>query len=383
MNTRLLLSLILQWHCVAAENRRFRTSNNNNQLRSHHGRQHYQKDQQQHSRSLFSWQGIPAGIKNFWSSLGGTASDTTSSPVISSEEDGYAYMMIKVKSDAGRDVIFDLQEVEIEKEFPNEGYIAIRVADEHLDSIVEQLEEDPNIESYEEDSIYTEQGTLDYYETEDEARRRQLQDGETIPYGIIMTEGDQVTIGASPVTVCIVDTGVARSHPDMNVDLLSGENRISNVDESLLKWYNDTRGHGTHIAGTISAQADNGIGVRGMGEIPLFIARGLNNNGKARESDILESIEQCETVGAKIVSLSLSGSSLSSAMKASIDRIYDSGGLVIAAAGNQDSYREAMPASDPNVISVAAVNAAEARWEGSNYGPWVEIAGTCKNCQRN
>jgi len=244
MNTWLLLSLVLQWHCIAAENGRPRTSNNGQQLRSHSGRKLHS------SKAPFSWQDIPMDIKNFWSSLTGKRgqSGTKITPNIISEEDGYAYMVVKVNSDAGRDVLFDLFEVDVLKELPIKGYTAIRVADEHLDAILEQLESDPNIESYEEDSIYTEQGTLEYFETEDEAHRRQLEDGETIPYGIIMSEGDKVPIGSDPVTVCIIDTGVARAHPDMNTDLLSGENRVSDVDSSMLQWYNDTRGHGTHVS---------------------------------------------------------------------------------------------------------------------------------------
>lgn len=111
-----------------------------------------------------------------------------------------------------------------------------------------------------------------------------------------------------------------------------------------------------------------------MGNVPLFIARGLNNQGRARESDVIEAIEQCETAGVKVFSLSLSGRRLSSAMKTIIDRIYAKGGLVIAAAGNQGEYREAMPASAPNVISVTAVNSTEQRWSASNTGPWVELA---------
>jgi len=111
-----------------------------------------------------------------------------------------------------------------------------------------------------------------------------------------------------------------------------------------------------------------------MGNVPLFMARGLNNEGKARESDVIEAMEQCEAAGAKVYSLSLSGTTLSTNMKTVIDRIYSNGGLVIAAAGNQGEYRKAMPASAPNVISVTAVNATEQKWSGSNTGPWVELA---------
>lgn len=128
------------------------------------------------------------------------------------------------------------------------------------------------------------------------------------------------------------------------------------------------------IAGTISAVAGNGIGVRGMGRIPVYITRGLNNNGQARESDVREAVEQCEKSGAKIISLSLSGGVISQALSTILNRIYRNGGLVIAAAGNQSTRREAYPASSANVISVSAVGETGQVWSGSNYGPWIELA---------
>jgi serine protease len=84
-------------------------------------------------------------------------------------------------------------------------------------------------------------------------------------------------------------------------------------------------------------------------------------------------MEQCEAAGAKILNFSLSGGSMSSAMKTVIDRIYTNGGLIIAASGNQGIFSEGYPASDPNVISVGAVNSSAERWSLSNYGPSLEL----------
>ena len=342
-----------------------------------------QQQQQQQQRSLFSWSEVPSDIRRYWNSLigkpdalqdNGTADVSVPPPVIGQEEDGFAYMVVKVYSETGREVLYSMPEVVVEKDFRSAGYVAIRVANEDMDNVVEVFELDPNIEGYEEDGLFTEQGTLDYYVSEQELHRYRHLEQEIVPYGITMTEGDQVVVGDTPVMVCIVDTGVARTHPDLDVDLLHGTNRVSYVDQAVLQWFNDTRGHGTHIAGTMTARANNGIGVRGMGDVPLYIARGLNNAGQARESDLIESMEQCEAAGAKILSMSLSGDTMSSAMKTIVDRVYANGGLVVAAAGNQGTYREGFPASDPNVISVGAVNESEERWDGSNYGPWLELA---------
>jgi subtilisin family serine protease len=75
----------------------------------------------------------------------------------------------------------------------------------------------------------------------------------------------------------------------------------------LLHWDHDVRGHGTHLAGIINSIANNSIGSRGIGTIPIFITRGLDDHGQARESDIRNAMEQCEEFGAKVINLSLSG----------------------------------------------------------------------------
>jgi len=111
-----------------------------------------------------------------------------------------------------------------------------------------------------------------------------------------------------------------------------------------------------------------------MGNIPMFIARGLNDEGRARASDISDAVAQCRASGAKIISLSLSGDQMSDPMKEEVDAFYNSGGLMIAAAGNQGIYREAMPASYPAVISVAAVDETGEHWSASNNATTVELA---------
>lgn len=291
--------------------------------------------------------------------------------------DDIAHLMIKYISEKGYDNLVAMDSITIVKEFKEDGYVAIQVDNANLAEVVKALVDDKDIEAIEKDSLWVEQGVFESYLTEEEVRRS-LRGGsdesdqrflaESIPYGITMTQADQVTYGSTKVTVCIVDTGASTSHPDLNSGKISGADRRSKIDNSLLEWDRDKRGHGTHIAGTIAARINNNIGVRGMGDIPLFIARGLNNVGQGRESDIREAIAQCESAGAKIISLSLAGGSITDAMKTVIDRVYANGGLIFAAAGNGGGKNIAFPAANPKVIAVGAVTDAGTRWTGSNYG---------------
>jgi serine protease len=299
------------------------------------------------------------------------------STFIDDPNDDVAHLIVKFTSDKGYNNLINLDSVAVSKEFLDDGYVAIQVKNDRLDEVMQVLDLDPDIEAVEKDSLWVEQGVLESYLSEDEVQQmlrgntnhnhRNLQ-GETVPYGIKMVQGDQVSYGSSKVTVCIVDTGVAPAHPDLNYSKISGKSRNSNVDNSLLVWNGDVRGHGTHISGTIAAKSNNGIGVRGMGAIPIYMTRGLNNLGQGRESDIRDAIQQCESVGAKVISLSLAGSSITDAMKTIIDRLYSNGYLIFAASGNGGGNNIAYPAANPKVIAVGAVTEAGTRWTGSNFG---------------
>jgi subtilisin family serine protease len=289
--------------------------------------------------------------------------------------DNIAHLIVKYTSDKGYNTIVNMKAVTIVKEFPKDKYVAIQVDNENLDKVLRDLILDKDIEALEKDTLWVEQGVLESYLTEDEVGRM-LRGGsdshrslsESTPYGITMVQGDQVNYGSTKVTVCIVDTGVSITHPDLNSGKISGQSRNSRMDNSLLTWNADRRGHGTHIAGTIAARINNNVGVRGMGDIPLYIVRGLNNAGQGRESDIRDAIGQCESAGAKIISLSLAGSSITDSMKTVIERVYSNGGLIFAASGNGGGQNIAFPAAHPKVIAVGAVTQAATRWTGSNYG---------------
>jgi subtilisin family serine protease len=292
--------------------------------------------------------------------------------------DGKTNLIVSYTSQKGYNNLLSMQSIQVVKEFPEDGYVAIEVKNEQLDVVMQQLVADPDIEAVEKDSLWVEQGFLHSYVSEDEVRRmlrssgtdedqRKLQ-GETTPYGIKMVQGDQLSVGSSKVTVCIVDTGVASAHPDLNYNKISGVSRNSNMDGAYMVWNNDVRGHGTHISGTIAAKINNGIGVRGMGDIPLYITRGLSSTGTGRESDIRDAIQQCEAAGAKVISLSLAGSSITDAMKTIIERLYSEGFLIFAASGNGGGNNIAFPAAHPKVIAVGAVSSDGTRWTGSNYG---------------
>ncbi|GKY92203.1 hypothetical protein MPSEU_000191500 [Mayamaea pseudoterrestris] len=235
-----------------------------------------------------------------------------------------------------------------------------------------KLRRNANIASIEQDRIYEEQGFHEYTLTEEEQSHRKLQ--QTMPYGISMVQADQLNVGRYPVAVCIADTGVAKKHPDLPKGLLKGADRRSNITNMRLRWRKDRRGHGTHVAGTITAK-DNGFGVRGIGKIPIFVTRALDDSGQARESDVYEAVEQCTKSNARIVSMSLGGGGMSQTFKDLLTSLYDNNGfLLVGASGNNGANTVSWPAAHPRVIGVGAVQDDRSIWPASNYGSQVELS---------
>lgn len=207
------------------------------------------------------------------------------------------------------------------------------------------------------DNLWFEQGYLEYHvgKAGGDANTpgiRKLTEAE--PYGKAKVQGDLLELGPDPVLICIADTGGARRHPDLrNQKQMKGSNRYSKADNTKLKWRSDVRGHGTHVCGTIIATPDNNIGIQGIAPgNPMFITRALDDKGTARESDIMESVEQCAEAGAKIISMSLGGGGITTMFKDYFNELYyDRGILIVSAAGNNGDNVEKWPGALPSVIS--------------------------------
>lgn len=211
-------------------------------------------------------------------------------------------------------------------------------------------------------------------------------EGQTIPFGIDAVQArdvwdsdwDGIIDDGAPTgagqTVCIIDTGFYGGHEDLiGVDLVGG---MSQTGEPITE---DGYGHGTHVAGTITAR-NNDLGVVGVtpGTVSLYIVKIFDNDGnwvsKAHASDLVAAIYDCAENGATIVSMSLGGFNHQPKERAAFDDLYDWGVLFVASASNDGHRTLSYPASYDSVISVAAIDSENAVADFSNYNTQVELA---------
>lgn len=172
------------------------------------------------------------------------------------------------------------------------------------------------------------------------------------------------------VVVAVLDTGVA-PHAELTAALLPGRNFTTSPGGSTDA--TDRQGHGTHVAGTIAADADTYVeGVaHGVRILPVKV---LGDDGGGYSDWVANGIVWAADNGADVINLSLGGPTRSSVQTAAIDYARSRGVTVIAAAGNANTSAPLYPAADPGVIAVSAVDSARAKASFSNFGAYVDVA---------
>ena len=235
------------------------------------------------------------------------------------------------------------------------------------------------------------------------------------------------TVGNPDVVVAVIDGGIDLKHPDL------AWNCLPSGHKSYVTGANNVVGHehGTHVAGTIAAVTNNGIGIAGIAggdyakghrgislmSQQCFYTVGSGASAYDRSGDFETAMKEAADKGALITSNSwgwyfdenddgvISGSELAAARSAhqnvqyySIARAIDyfvkyagcdndgnqlpgslmKGGLVVFAAGN-DNIPYGPPANYEPCLAVGAITMSGNRASFSNYGEWVDLCAPGSN----
>lgn len=239
----------------------------------------------------------------------------------------------------------------------------------------------------------------------------------------------QLSTGDPDVIVAVVDQGVMYNHEDLagNMWVNRGEIPGNGIDDDGNGYVDDVYGfnfinntgelnfsaelmHGTHVAGTIAAVNNNGIGVCGIAggsgkgdgvkimscEILGKTESGSSGAGLAGQ---VRAIKYAADNGAVICQNSwgypsgtISATDWTRGSYSALTRAVQyfnryagmdendrqtgplAGGIVIFAAGNDASNENCYPAADPNVVSVAATGFTGVPAYYTNYGKWVSLS---------
>ena len=209
-----------------------------------------------------------------------------------------------------------------------------------------------------------------------------------------------ITTGSSSVVVAVLDTGIDYTHQDLSDNMFNTTDCNSNgQDDDGNGYIDDCHGidvanndsdpmddnqHGTHVAGTIGAVGNNGIGVVGVNwNVKLLACKFFDASGSGTTEGAIACLEYVETMkdrGVNIVATSNSwgGGEFSQALYDAIDAQRQRGILFITAAGNGNIFGQGLNNDTtpfypctyylPNIICVAATTQTDGRASFSNYG---------------
>ncbi len=221
----------------------------------------------------------------------------------------------------------------------------------------------------------------------------------------------EITTGSRDVIVAVIDTGVNYRHPDLAANMwvneaeLNGEPGVDDDGNGYIDdiyGYNfvknngdpmDDNGHGTHCAGTIGAEGNNGIGVAGVAwKVRIMALKFLDAAGGGTLDNAIRALDYATKSNAMILSNSWGGSINSELLEKAVYATRDAGKLFVAAAGNNGMNNDkanSVPANynSDNIISVAAIDNRGMLARFSNYGatkvhiaaPGVGVYSTYKN----
>jgi PKD repeat protein len=217
------------------------------------------------------------------------------------------------------------------------------------------------------------------------------QTGGTADADIDAPEAWDVATGSTDVVVAVVDTGIDYTHPDLVANMWTNPGEVpgNGIDDDGNGYVDDVHGydfrnrdgnpfddsgHGTHVAGTIAAAGDNGIGVVGVSwRARLMAVKFLGATGGGTTADAIRAITYAVDMGAVVINNSWGGGPYSQALLDAIRTTDAAGVLFVASAGNANSDNEILPTypasyAVENLIAVAATDHADARASFSSWG---------------
>lgn len=200
-----------------------------------------------------------------------------------------------------------------------------------------------------------------------------------------------ITTGSAGVVVAVIDSGVNYQHQDLSAQMWinPGEIAGNGIDDDANGYVDDVHGinavvnggdprddngHGSHVAGTIGASAnDAGPHVGVAWNVRIMALKFLDASGSGSLEDAIECLDYARQKGAHIMNNSWGGGPFSTSLFDSIQATRNAGMLFVAAAGNEANNNDVSPAypasyNVDNIISVAAVDINSNLANFSNFG---------------
>lgn len=245
----------------------------------------------------------------------------------------------------------------VKKTFHIINAISASMSDENIT----KMKKDPMVAYIEDDSIY------------------QVADEYTSSWGVQYIGSQPVHsqgINGAGVKIAVLDTGIDYNHEDLDGNFKGGYDFVNNDpdpwDDNCLTFSKTC--HGTHVSGIVAAE-HNDIGIVGVAPgASIYAVKILDAGGFGYASLVVSGIEWAIDNNMNIISMSIESTENSTAVLDAVNVAYNSGILLVAAAGNTKGGAVMYPAAYDSVIAVTAIDQNGQRASFSPIDQRIEIA---------
>ena len=179
-----------------------------------------------------------------------------------------------------------------------------------------------------------------------------------------------LSTGSTNITVAILDTGVSLSHPDLTNKLVPGFDFVNNDDSP-----DDDHGNGTHVAGIVAAETNNGVGIAGIAwQARLMPVKVLDASAAGDTGQVALGIRWAVDQGARVLNVGLAGTAPSDAVRDAVDYARRRGAVVVAPVASNGTAEPSYPAATSGVIAVGATDRNDNKLPASNTGDYISVA---------
>jgi hypothetical protein len=222
-------------------------------------------------------------------------------------------------------------------------------------------------------------------------------------------EAWDITTGNHQTIVALVDSGMLFDHPDLqnNIYVNTAEIPGNDIDDDNNGYIDDWHGwdfadapelsdiglgdytvpdndpsdenfHGTHVAGILGADSNNGIGVAGIDwNVRMMVLRAgfrtTEGSGYLQDDDASAALIYAADMGAEVVNMSWGDPSYSPIIADACQYAFDKGVILVASAGNSPEPVLSYPARLSTVISVGAIDINKNLAGFSSFGPDLDL----------
>ncbi|MEN0057822.1 MAG: S8 family serine peptidase [Bdellovibrio sp.] len=256
---------------------------------------------------------------------------------------------------------------QVEDSLENLNTLIINAKD---DVEIAKLKENPNVAYVEKEVFHEAPRPVKGYLGK--AAKKSKYVGEKTPWGIQAVKAMEAwskSKRGQGARVLVLDTGIDASHPSLKKNFERGQDFTGASDGSD---YNDTQGHGTHVAGTIAGVLDDS-GFTGVAPKAKVLAGRVCSEEGCSNVAIAQGINWGIEQKVDVISMSLGGMWSTPAERDAVSKADKAGITVVAASGNSGTPKVSYPAALPTVIAVGAIDSDLKKADFSQWGPELAV----------